>query len=114
MCPLQRGDHHAAAAAFQRCRAADPHCVTGMDAYSELLYEHFGCGTKEGDDASAGDPGGLGGFGVLSAGFGFGANGPSPKLNQLTHALLNTDSNRPESWAAAAMFWESRWGPCTS
>ena len=61
--------------------------------------------------AAASDPGGLGGFGVLSAGFGFGSNGPSTELNQLTHDLLNADSARPEPWAAAAMYWESRGEP---
>jgi anaphase-promoting complex subunit 7 len=104
-----RGDHHAAAAAFQRCRAADPHCVTAMDSYAELLYEHFGGGhDDDANDAAAADPAGLGGFGVLSAGFGFGSHGPSPQLSQLVNDLLATDSNRPESWAAAAMYWESR------
>ena len=102
-----RGDHHAALAAFQRCRAADQHCVTGMDAYAELLYEHFG-GQDEGGDGEAKGAGMLGGFGVLSAGFSVGPRGPSPELNQLTHDLLNTDNNRPESWVAAAMYWESR------
>ena len=50
-----------------------------------------------------------GGFGVLSTGFGFpGEMGPSAGLARLARDLSTTDSDRPESWAASAMYWSSK------
>lgn len=98
---------------YARCRDVDPHAVDGMDGYAELLYTHFadddrgyaGAIRSHAADADAY----MGGFGVLSTGFGFpGETGPSAGLARLARDLSTTDSDRPESWAASAMYWSSK------
>ena len=99
---------------YARCRDVDPHALDGMDGYAELLYTRFA------DDDRGYTGGGImshaadadahmGGFGVLSTGFGFpGEMGPSAGLARLARDLSTTDSDRPESWAASAMYWSSK------
>ena len=101
------GDVQEAADCYRRCVRSDPCVVDGMDAFAALLYEHFpdaGKSVAHLDD----EDGALGGFGVLSHGFGFGSNGPSVELNALVNNLLENAPGRAESWSAAALYWESR------
>ena len=102
------GEVREAADCYRRCVRADPCVVEGMDVFASILYEHFpdaGKSVAASDDA---DGGALGGFGVLSHGFGFGTNGPSVELNVLVNNLLENSPARAESWSAAALYWESR------
>ena len=102
------GEVREAADCYRRCARADPCVVEGMDVFASILYEHFpdaGTSVAASDDA---DGGALGGFGVLSHGFGFGTNGPSVELNVLVNNLLENSPARAESWSAAALYWESR------
>ena len=71
------------------------------------MYEHFPDAGKSQANVDRED-GPLGGFGVLSHGFGFGSNGPSMELNALVNNLLENSRDRAESWSAAALYWESR------
>ena len=102
-----RGEVGEAADCYRRCRRADPCAVDGMDGFASLLYEHFPDAGKSQANVDRED-GPLGGFGVLSHGFGFGSNGPSMELNALVNNLLETSRDRAESWSAAALYWESR------
>ena len=103
-----RGDVQEAADCYRRCVRSDPCVVDGMDAFAALLYEHFPDAGKSVAHLDDEDGGSLGGFGVLSHGFGFGSNGPSVELNALVNNLLENAPGRAESWSAAALYWESR------
>ena len=105
-----RGEVQEAADCYRRCVRSDPCVVEGMDAFAALLYEHFPDAGKSVAVQSLDDEdgGALGGFGVLSHGFGFGTNGPSVELNVLVNNLLENSPARAESWSAAALYWESR------
>jgi len=105
-----RGEVQEAADCYRRCVRSDPCVVEGMDAFAALLYEHFPDAGKSVAVQSLDDEdgGALGGFGVLSHGFGFGSNGPSVELNALVNNLLENAPARAESWSAASLYWESR------
>ena len=59
---------------YARCRDVDPPAPDGMDGYAELMYTHFATtiGIRRRHQVHAADADAyMGGFGVLSTGFGF-------------------------------------------
>ena len=119
-CALAGNDKDAALDHFRRRRGVDPRAVEGNDLFAELLRANREEG--EGDTNSnlkpislnahdADDEFGLGGYGVLSSGYGIGgtnALGTDGELRSLVSESLESNSDAPEAWIAAAVYWSSR------